>query len=135
MRQMRKQIEENLPLLYLRAARRAFVSMVKIEAIYLDNRYLDRSFKTRTFYTRRSLTLIEEIRLPMGYKEHHRAFRMDKDEFQRLVDLVGHHEVFWARGNRPQTNAALQIAVFVFRLAHGHSVAEVGDRFGKIPGR
>lgn len=56
----------------------------------------------------------------MTFRTHKRSFRMEKDEFARLVDLLDDDLVFGdpERLGRRQRLPALQLAVFLFQLGH-----------------
>jgi hypothetical protein len=57
-------------------------------------------------------------------------FRMTNTEFARLVEKYMDDEVFEAKGNRPPADPKYQLAVFIYRLAHGHEMQTVQLLFG-----
>lgn len=130
-------IEDNAGMLSIRALRRSYMNLLTLTASLESVRYLDRSFCGPVFYVARSDNILEEVVFPMRHRDHRRSFRLDSDEFSRLVQLIDRDPVFHGRENagRTQRHPALQLAIFLYQLGHGAPVAEAGWRFGHLPGR
>ncbi|KAF9079618.1 hypothetical protein BGX23_003597, partial [Mortierella sp. AD031] len=53
------------------------------------------------------------------------AFRMNRDQFDFIVDLIKDHSVFARRGKKPQRPVAIQLKVALHRLAHDGSLSSL----------
>ena len=61
------------------------------------------------------------ITLERGTRHYH-AFRMDHAQLFDITSLFEHDPIFQSQGRKPQAPPLYQIALFVFRMAHGHTM-------------
>ena len=109
-----------------------FFFLVCLRADVASRRYLDRHPVCHT-YQQHQYILQANARFPGIDSTHKQLFRVTTSEFRRLVRLFGDDEVFVPRGRKPMAPAKLQLAVLLHRMAHGHSVAQIG-LFFHLPG-
>ena len=68
------------------------------------------------------------ITLERGTRHYH-AFRMDHAHLLDITRLFELDPIFQSKGRKPQAPPLYQIALFVFRMAHGHSMHVLESTF------
>lgn len=111
---------------HLKMARDLLICLLREQNLLLENRYVSRP----TSYVRNPLDLVQVRRRPGDFPSDKFGYRMTQSEFNRLLEMVGTHDVFNQGGpGRPQAHPAFQLAVYLHRLAHGLSLEAVSDMF------
>lgn len=126
LRALKQEIEEMLPLgeESTRAARYLQYLIETFDSIN-GERYLSRPKS----YCRHELHLDNGLRFHDNRALHRNLLRMTMDEFDRIHDMFGSHDVFISTGRKPQAHAQLQLRVCIHRLAHGNTVGSIQALF------
>ena len=73
------------------------------------------------------LPLYDEIRFK-------KVLRMEKQQFNKLVQILQNDTIFQSKGNKPQAPVELQLAIFLRRLGSKDDILSICSRFGVSEG-
>lgn len=94
----------------------------------MSRRYIGRETGS-TRYQNHNLHSDNGYRFPQSEISFRATLRLSHTEFRELLRLFGGDDVFQSHGRRKQAPVELQMAVGLYRLAHGCSMEILGDRF------
>jgi hypothetical protein len=108
------------------SGRRKTRYFLRIWSFVAGQRYWSRP---RSYKPVHYVSVIDDL-LGISSDEFQFFWRMSVTEFGRLVDLYKDNDVFQPKGSRPPAEAKYQLAVFLYRLAHGHELKAIKRLFG-----
>jgi hypothetical protein len=93
-----------------------------------NSRYVARGPYGKSNLVGRGMERAREL-INQAESEFRTSFRMTREDLDNLVEMFREDPVFVSRAKRPQSGVKLQLALIIYRLAHGHESGAIGRAF------